>query len=162
MHIRCVRKSDAGTIARIYNHYVEQTVITFEETPFSVDDIEARIAEVTETLPWLVAEEDGQVIGYAYASPWKGRCAYRFSAEISFYLAPQKRGKGVGSRLCETLIQELEKQGMHSLISAIALPNEASEALHRKFGFEKVGQFKEVGRKFDRWIDVAYYEKLLP
>ncbi len=113
-------------------------------------------------LPWLVAENDsGVVVGYAYASKWKGRCAYRHSAEVTVYLAPDAAAQGVGTRLYEALFSELRDRGIHTAIGGIALPNPPSVALHEKFGMKKVAHFAEVGHKFDRWIDVGYWQVVL-
>jgi L-amino acid N-acyltransferase YncA len=160
--IRPAVESDADAIARIYNHYVLNTTVTFEEDPVSPAGMAARIAEVEgASLPWLVLEQDGQVLGYAYASKWKGRCAYRYSVETTVYLAPDQGGRGYGTRLYEELFARLRERGLHAAIGGIALPNPASVALHERMGMSKVAHFKEVGFKFGRWIDVGYWEKLL-
>jgi L-amino acid N-acyltransferase YncA len=161
--IRAAGPADAGAIARIYNHYILNTIVTFEVEAVTPGDIAARIAEVTQaSLPWLVAEHEGRVVGYAYASRWKGRCAYRFSAEATVYLDHADTGRGHGSLLYRELLEDLGARGTHAVIGGVALPNAASEALHGKFGFTKVAHFREVGFKFDRWIDVAYWQRLLP
>jgi phosphinothricin acetyltransferase len=112
-------------------------------------------------LPWLVAEDDGRAVGYAYATQWKSRSAYRFAVEITVYLARDHDRRGIGSRLYEELFRLLEAHGIHAVIGGIALPNAASVALHEKFGMKKVAHFVDVGFKFDRWIDVAYWERIL-
>jgi phosphinothricin acetyltransferase len=160
MHRPCT-PADAAQICAIYNHYVRETVITFEETPVSEADMAQRIAEVTARMPWLVCEEDAHIVGYAYAAPWKGRAAYRHSVESSIYLAPTATGRGIGKRLYEALISELRLRGLHCVIGGAALPNPASVALHEGLGFTQVAEFKQVGCKFGRWIDVAYWELLL-
>lgn len=160
--IRAVEPRDAGVIAEIYNHYVRASVITFEEEPVEAAEVARRIAQVQSAhLPWLVAENRNRVIAYAYATPWKGRSAYRFSVEITVYVAPGHLGRGIGSLLYGELIPLLKDQHIHAVMGGIALPNEASVALHEKFGFRKVGQFCEVGFKFNRWIDVAYWQRTL-
>lgn len=156
--IRSVKPEDARSIVDIYNHYIEKTTITFEEEPLSTATMAERILQVTQTFPWLVYERDGEVLGYAYAGAWKSRSAYRFSVEASVYLAPDCQGNGAGSQLYAQLLEELKKLDVHSVIGGITLPNPASIALHEKFGFKKVGQFTEVGRKFDQWLDVGYWE----
>ena len=120
-----------------------------------------RIHETISSLPWIVIEDEGQVVGYAYASRWKSRCAYRYSVETTVYLSNAATGKGFGSLLYEHLIAELRQRSIHSLIGGIALPNAASVSLHEKFGFEKVAHFKEVGWKFNQWIDVGYWELII-
>ena len=160
--VRTAELSDSGAIAAIYNHYVARTVITFEEEPVQADEIVRRILDVrSASLPWLVAEEDGRVVGYAYATRWKSRSAYRYSVEITVYVAFGSGGRGIGSMLYGSLFSILETLGMHVVIGGIALPNEASIALHEKFGFNKVAHFQEVGFKFNRWIDVGYWERIL-
>lgn len=159
--IRDAERSDAEAIARIYNHYIEKTVITFEEVSISVEDMCSRIVETTQSLAWYVFEIEGRVVGYAYASKWKGRCAYRYSVESTVYLDPDVVGKGVGSKLYSRLLDALKEKSYHAVIAGIAIPNEGSVALHEKFGFIKVAHFKETGWKFDRWIDVGYWQLLL-
>lgn len=159
MQLRDAMPYDAAAIAAIYNHYVTTTAISFEEETVCVDAMRQRIADVQETqLPWLVATIDGAVAGYAYATKWRVRHAYRFSVESSVYLASGKAGLGLGSALYTSLIDRLKSHGCHLVIGGIALPNEASVRLHEKMGFVKVAHFTEVGRKFDRWIDVGYWQ----
>lgn len=160
--VRPATGSDAPEICSIYNHYVLSTVTTFEESEVSAQEMEARVSEVERSdLPWLVAEHTGEIVGYAYASKWKGRCAYRFAVETTVYLAPGAGGKGIGSKLYQALIDALQEKGFHSVIGGIALPNPASVALHEKLGMEKIAHFREVGFKFDQWIDVGYWQKIL-
>jgi L-amino acid N-acyltransferase YncA len=160
--IRQAVPTDAEAIARIYNHYIRDTVITFEEEPVSCSEMAERIAEVSSaSLPWLVAEQDGTVLGYAVASKWKGRSAYRFSVETTIYLAPNCLGRGIGTRLYQPLLKQLKDLRLHVAIGGIALPNAASLALHEKLGFRKVAEFAEVGFKFRRWIDVGYWQLTL-
>ena len=150
---------DVEAIRRIYNHYVLETVCTFEQQPVSPEKIAARIAEVTAaSLPWLVAEQEGSVIGYAYASKWKERSPYRFAVETTIYLAPGCLGKSIGTTLYRALLKQLKDMRLHTAIGGVALPNAASVALHEKLGFRKVAQFAEVGFKFDTWIDVGYWQ----
>lgn len=159
--IRTATDTDADSISRIYNHYILNTVVTFEEEAVSPNEISKRIKEVQEKFPWLVYELNGSVVGYAYGSAWKSRCAYRHSAEVSVYLDPNETGKRIGSELYQELIIQLAALNIHGIIGGIALPNDACIALHEKFGFEKVAHFKEVGHKFNKWIDVVYFEKIL-
>jgi L-amino acid N-acyltransferase YncA len=160
--IQTAEPSDASAIAAIYNHYVMETVITFEEEPVSDTEMAQRIQDVRATsLPWLVAKENGQILGYAYASPWKSRSAYRFSVEVTAYAAVGRVGHGIGSLLYSNLFSILETLDVHAVIGGIALPNDASIALHEKFGLAKVAHFQQVGFKFNRWIDVGYWELIL-
>ncbi|HTQ99932.1 MAG TPA: arsinothricin resistance N-acetyltransferase ArsN1 family B [Candidatus Acidoferrum sp.] len=160
--IRSVTAADATAIAGIYNHYIRDSIITFEELPIDAGEMAARIAEITAAkLPWLVAERDGAVIGYAYATKWKTRSAYRFAVETTIYMAPQCTGSGFGTQLYRALVDRLQAGGIHVAIGGVALPNAASVALHEKLGFRKVAQFDQVGFKFGQWIDVGYWELLL-
>jgi phosphinothricin acetyltransferase len=112
-------------------------------------------------LPWIVAERAGKVLGYAYASKWKGRCAYRFSVESTVYLDVAQTGQGIGAQLYQALIAAIRASSMHAVIGGIALPNAASIALHERLGFKKVGHFEQVGYKQGRWVDVGYWQLLL-
>jgi L-amino acid N-acyltransferase YncA len=156
--IRAARLRDAAAIAAIYNHYVETTIVTFEEKPVSVREMKARIKLVTANYPWLVAELLGNVVGYAYANKWKERAAYRHSTETTVYLDGSATGRGIGRALYTKLIGDLRALGCHAIIGGVALPNAASVGLHEAMGFKKVAHFHEVGRKFDRWIDVGYWQ----
>jgi phosphinothricin acetyltransferase len=160
MTIRPVTPADAAGIAAIYNHYVTETIVTFEETVVSTEEMARRIEEVrSASLPWLVALEAQQIAGYAYATKWRARSGYRFSAEVTVYLDPVMAGKGIGSRLYRELFPILEANGLHAIVGAIALPNPASIALHERFGMRKVAHFAEVGRKLGRWVDVGYWQR---
>jgi len=159
--IRPVRLSDAGEIARIYNHYVANTIITFEEEPVEVEEMTRRIESTMRNYPWLVHESDGKVVGYTYARMWKERAAYRHAVETGTYLDPAFTGKGIGTELKIQLLNILRERSFHAVISGIALPNPASVALNEKFGFTKVAHFKEVGFKMNRWIDVGYWQLVL-
>ncbi|MEM7016642.1 MAG: arsinothricin resistance N-acetyltransferase ArsN1 family B [Pseudomonadota bacterium] len=159
--IRDVQLEDAGAICEIYNPYIEHTVISFEEETVSTEEMISRIQQVKSAdLPWLVCVEDEKLMGYAYASRWKTREAYRFTAESTIYLADSAQGRGIGKKLYEALFDQLRMQGYHAVIGVIALPNDASVALHERMGFEKAAHFKEVGLKFGKWIDVGYWELL--
>jgi L-amino acid N-acyltransferase YncA len=159
--IRPVKITDAPAFCAIYNHYVEHTIITFAEKPVSINDMENVIREVTAAYPWLVYEQTGTVIGYAYAARWKSRASYRHCAETTIYLAQESRGRGIGGQLYGALIEKCRPLPIHTLIGCIALPNPASVALHEQLKFEKVAHFREVGRKFNQWIDVGYWELIL-
>lgn len=162
MNIRPAERADALAVAAIYNHYVATTCITFETEPVSPEGMADRITEANDTrLPWLVAEEGDAIVGYAYASKWKGRCAYRYSAESTVYLDQAYTGCGRGKALYVALIDALRARGLQTVIGGIALPNDASIALHEGLGFEKVAHFRRVGFKQERWIDVGYWQLLL-
>lgn len=161
--IRDVKASDAEPIASIYNHYVLKTIVTFEEAEIDAAEVFSRIEKADDqSLPYLICEDEhGMVIGYAYASKWKGRCAYRYSVEVSVYLHPDKTGEGAGTQLYTELLRRLTELGYHAVIGGISLPNPASIALHEKFGMTKVAHFEEIGFKFGKWVDVGYWQGLL-
>jgi phosphinothricin acetyltransferase len=156
--IRAATPDDAAAIVAIYNHYVATTVISFEERAVTPEEMAQRIRDVTANLPWLVHEDAGRVTGYAYATRWRVRSAYRYAAETSVYLEAGQGGKGIGKALYRELLEQLRRREIHMAIGGIAQPNPASVALHEGLGFEKVAHFKQVGRKFDRWVDVGYWE----
>jgi L-amino acid N-acyltransferase YncA len=158
---RQVKISDADALCRIYNKYIAETRITFEETPTHADEMIKRINTITQNYPWLVYEEDGKVLGYTYASRWKERSAYRFSVETGIYIDSDFVGKGIGTKLKGELLKALKEKSIHTVIGGIALPNPASIALCEKFGFKKVAHFKEVGFKLGQWVDVGYWELIL-
>ena len=160
--IRPATVDDAEAIARIYDHYVRNTAISFEEDPVAPIAIAGRIAKVLSTpLPYLVVAPADRVIGYAYAARWHGRSAYRFAVETSIYLDPNEVGNGLGICLYSTLLDRLKDHGLHAAIGGIALPNEASVALHERLGFAKVAHYREIGFKLGRWIDVGYWQRLI-
>ena len=157
--IRVVAASDAQAIADIYNYYIANTVVTFEELPVSQNDIIERIQKVNDSsLPWLIAVDNGIVIGYAYAGKWNVRSAYRHTVETTVYLSNSSLSKGWGIQLYQALFDILRQKSIHVVIGGITLPNPASVALHEKFGMKKVAHFKEVGYKFGQWLDVGYWQ----
>jgi phosphinothricin acetyltransferase len=160
--VRPVRGADAAAICDIYNFYTENTVITFDETPAEVEAMEDRIREITAGFPWLVWEAGGAILGYAYLHPWKERRAYRFSTEDSIYIRQDCLGRGIGKKLLARLLEEVKKIDAHTVVAAITLPNEKSIGLHEKFGFKKIAQFPEIGYKLGKWLDVGYWELILP
>jgi len=156
--IRPAQISDAKQIARIYNYYIEHSTHTFEEEVLEVTSIESKIENIIPHLPWLVYEEEGKILGYAYATKWRVRTAYRFSVECSVYVDKNHFKKGIGRNLYESLFEILKDKNIHLVIGGITLPNDASVILHEKMGFEKVAHFKEVGYKFNKWLDVGYWQ----
>lgn len=159
--IRTAQVSDAEDLARIYNWYVLHTAITFDEQQVSAADLAERVSDQQDHCPWLLLSVDDKVMGYASATRWKSRCAYRNSRETTIYLEHDQQGNGYGRQLYTHLINELRKTPIHVLIAGIALPNDSSIALHEKLGFRKAGQFNEVGEKFSRLIDVGYWQLTL-
>lgn len=162
VRIRDAGAMDAVAIASIYNGYVAGSVATFELEAVAADAMRTRVADVqARGLPWLLAECDAGVLGYAYAGPWRARAAYRHSVETSIYLAPQACGRGVGRALYARLIEVLQALDVHAVIGGVSLPNPASVALHERLGFVQVAHFREVGFKSGRWIDVGYWQRTL-
>jgi phosphinothricin acetyltransferase len=156
--IRFVTPSDAIAIAEIYNYYILNSVITFELDPVTPQEITSRMEKYKEIGPYLVYEERGEILGYAYVSKFRERKAYENSAESTIYLKNGYGGKGLGYQLYMELLSQVALQ-RHTIIGGIALPNEASVRLHEKCGFRKVAHFSEVGRKFGKWIDVGFWQK---
>jgi len=153
--IRNAEPTDAAAIAGIYNHYVLETTITFEEEPVSEAEMARRMAD--NRGPWLVCESRGAVVGYCYAKPFHVRSAYRHSVETTVFLHPKATGARLGRALYEALLDKLAAGPVHRVIAVIALPNEPSVKLHEHFRFVKSGQLSEVGRKLGRWIDIGYW-----
>jgi L-amino acid N-acyltransferase YncA len=158
--LRPARPEDAGAIARIYAPFVTDGVVSFEETPPGAEAIARRMADKVARYPWLVAE-DGAVLGYAYAGPFRERAAYRWTAETTIYLDAAAQGRGLGRRLYAALLATLERQRFAQAVGVIALPNPASAALHEAMGFERVGCNPRSGWKAGRWIDVGLWQRPL-
>ncbi len=162
VQFRNARIEDAPAITEIYNYYIRETIISFEEEPISPEEMASRMSEVLDLgFPWIVAEKNGTVLGYCYGSKWKGRCAYRYTAELTVYLHPEAIGMGLGTKLYQMLFEALRELSIHVIIGGISLPNPASVALHEKMGMTKASHYREVGYKFDQWIDVGYWQKIL-
>lgn len=154
---------DADAIAAIYSHYVSHSIVTFELDPVGAAEMRLRIGQLqTQGMPWLIAEDETGLLGYAYAGRWRARPAYRNSVESSVYVADAALGRGIGRLLYVHLVELLESAGLHSVIAGVSLSNPASVALHEALGFEQVAHFRQVGFKFGRWIDVGYWQRLLP
>ncbi|MFD3943431.1 GNAT family N-acetyltransferase [Streptomyces sp. NPDC058579] len=161
--IRPAAPADLDAVAEIFTHYVRHTVITFEETPPSVAAWHQRLDDLaTQGLPFLVAEMSGDVVGYAYAGPWRPKPAYRHTVENSIYLAPDRTGQGLGGTLLEALLATCAQTHVRQMIAVIAdAGTDASVALHRRFGFTDVGRLAAVGYKHDRWIDTVLMQRTL-
>lgn len=157
LRVRPAVPEDAPAIAAIYNHYVLNTIVTFEEEPVPVEEMAARVREVSGAGVWLVGERAERLVGYAYAKPFNPRASYRHTFESTIYLHPDATGRGLGPPLYRALLDALATRPVHRVIGGIALPNEASVALHERLGFEPVGRLSEVGHKFGRWIDTGYW-----
>jgi len=159
--IRPIEPKDIPSICEIYNYYVQNTYISFEVDPVSIEEMERRMLEYTSEYPWLVYEENGEVFGFAYASKWRPRPSYRFTLEVTIYLDRNHLGKGIGTSLYRELFAQLKSIGTHSVIATIAIPNEKSQALHESLRFKQVAHFKDMGFKLNQWIDVGYWQKML-
>ena len=157
--IRHAEISDVPAITSIYNHYIQTSTSTFEETILSEKELAIRLKNISEKYVWLVGLVNNEVIGYAYAAQWKTRSAYRLTVETSIYLKHGTEGNGYGKALYQELLQQVEELGYKCLIGGISLPNDASIKLHESLGFVKIGQFVKVGLKFGKWIDVGYWER---
>jgi L-amino acid N-acyltransferase YncA len=158
VHVRQATPGDAAACAAIYAPYVTGTVISFETEPPSAGEMAARIAAALE---WLVLEDEGRVAGYAYASPFHARAAYRWACEVSVYLEQDRRRTGAGRALYEALLASLTARGFRVAVAGMTLPNPASEGLHRALGFEPVGTYRQIGYKFGAWHDVAWTQRRL-
>lgn len=157
MLIRDVKLSDARDITAIYRRYVTDNAVSFELEPPDEVEMARRIAKVTKEYPWIVMEEDGDVLGYAYAGRFRERKAYDPTSELSVYVADVHHRKGIGKALVEELIERLKKMGIYTVIAGVTLPNPGSVALVESFGFRHVGTFENVGRKFGKWYSVAMF-----
>ena len=159
MMVRAATADDAVDIAYIYNYYVATSHATFEIEPVDLAEMQRRIAACLDRgYPFLVCVDGDEITGYAYGHEYRERTAYRQTVEVSVYVRPGHDGKKIGTSLYEALFDEIKSGDFHAVVAGISLPNDASIHLHEKFGMEKVAHFREVGRKFDRWIDVAYWE----
>ena len=159
--IRSVEPSDAAAIADIYNFYIDETIITFEYDRVDDAEIKSRIQNVTGGgFPYLVYEDPAtrEIVGYAYAGQWRKRVAYRFVVESAIYLRKGREGQGIGKKLYAVLFDQLRASKFRSVIAGISIPNQASSAAHKSMGFRLVGVFERVGFKFDRWIDVEFWQ----
>jgi L-amino acid N-acyltransferase YncA len=159
--IRIATPADAAAIQAIYAPMVKHTTISFELEPPTVEQMAQRIEATLEHYPYLVAEQDSQVLGYAYASQHRAREAYQWSVDVTVYIAPQVHRGGIGRALYKCLLPILESQGFHTAYAGIALPNAASIGLHEALGFEHLGTYTEVGFKHGHWHDVGYWCKRL-
>jgi len=159
--VRDASREDATACARIYEPYVLETAITFELEPPSPSVMAERIAASLRGHAWLVIEEDGRVLGYAYASPFNSRAAYRWACEVSVYLEIGCRRTGAGRMLYAALLPRLGERGYRVAVAGMTLPNEASVELHRAMGFESVGTFGRIGFKHGRWHDVAWMQRFI-
>ena len=161
VQVRDASAADAGACAAIYAPYVTDSAVTFEIDPPGPEEMASRIAQAQSTHAWLVAEDEGRVVGYAYGGPMKPRAAYRWSCEVSVYLEQGRRRTGAGRALYDVLLPHLTERGYRSAIAGMTVPNAASEGLHAALGFEPVGTYRDIGYKFGAWHDVAWTQLVL-
>jgi L-amino acid N-acyltransferase YncA len=160
--MRTYRPGDIPAVTRIYGHYVRETVITFEtEEPDEAEMADRFAAIAGKGHPLLIGEMDGEVIGYAYASTYRPREAYRFTCEDSIYLAPSAVGHGIGSKMLARLIDESSRAGLKQMLAVITAERENSVRLHAKHGFRMIGRYEALGFKFDRWLDIVHMQRAL-
>jgi phosphinothricin acetyltransferase len=155
--IRHFAPGDEHAIADIYNHYILHTTVTFEEEPLSAEQMRARIDAYRQHHPWLVCEQGGEVVGYAYGAKFHARSAFRHTLEASVYLRAGMERRGLGRALYQALIPMLRAQGCHTLVAVISLPHDGSVALHEALGFAPSGRLPQVGCKFGHWLDIGYW-----
>ena len=159
--IRLALETDAERMLAIYTPIIRETAISFELEPPTVAEFQLRVSNTLRQTPWLVCEEDGKILGYAYAGSYRARAAYQWSVEVTVYVGPASRGRGVGRALYTALCRCLRVQGYHNAFAAIALPNDASVKLHEKLGFKPIGVYRSVGHKLGRWHDVGWWQLAL-
>jgi phosphinothricin acetyltransferase len=159
--IRDATPEDGAACAAVYAPYVTGTAITFEYEPPTPEEMAERIAKAQKAHAWVVLEDDGHVVGYAYGGQYKERAAYRWACEVSVYLEPGRRRGGEGRALYEALFERLTARGFRTAVAGMTLPNPASEGLHRALGFEPIGVHRDIGWKHGRWHDVAWTQKML-
>ena len=161
MLIRPAQPADLPTVAALYDREVDVGYATFDTEHRPLEMWQERLASTAPGDRFFVAVDGGDMLGYANAAPYRPKLGYRHTREVSVYLAPDAQGRGLGRSLYDALLASLRDDGMHVALAGVALPNDASLALHRACGFEEVGTMREVGRKFDRWLDVMWLQKLL-
>ena len=161
MHVRDAVPGDAAACAAIYAPYVTGTAVTFELEPPTGPEMAERISAAQRAHAWLVLEDDGAVVGYAYAGPYKERAAYRWSCEVSVYLEGGRQRRGGGRALYEELFRRLAERGYRTAVAGITLPNEPSTGLHTALGFEPIGTYRRIGHKHGQWRDVLRAQRAL-
>ena len=159
MKIRLVTTTDAQQILDIYAPFILHTTTSFETEVPSLFDFEKRILDYSKTSPWLVAEHDGKILGYAYATAHRGRKAYQWNQETTVYVHPDYRKRGIAKKLYDKLFELLVALGYGKALAIITLPNDASIAIHKSFGFKHIGDMKNIGYKFDQWHTTSWWDK---
>jgi phosphinothricin acetyltransferase len=158
VQVRSAAEEDLVRAREVVNHYIEHSVFNFRTAPQSIDEVRALWAQRHQRFPWLVAVVDGRVVGVAYAGPWNDRDAYRWTVESTVYVDPSAHRRGVGDALYTELLDRLRRQGFHSAVAVIALPNDPSVRLHERHGFARAGHLREAGFKHDAWHDVGFWQ----
>jgi phosphinothricin acetyltransferase len=161
MRLRDATEEDGEACAEIYAPYVRETAITFEFEPPGAAEMAARIATALDTHAWVVLEDGGRVVGYAYATPYKARAAYRWSCEVSVYVEVGRQRGGAGRALYGALFERLAARGFRMAVAGMTLPNDASAGLHRAMGFDEIGVYRRIGHKHDAWHDVMWLQRAL-
>jgi phosphinothricin acetyltransferase len=156
--IRLFHLNDTLALLSIYNYYVLNTVVTFDIDRLSFETFAEKLDRINKEFPFLVYEEHGEILGYAYGSRWRPKPAYKQTVESTVYVKNGFHGKQIGTKLYQELLSILKHQKYHVVLGGLTLPNEASVKLHEKFGFKQVAHFKDVGRKFDTWLDVGFWQ----
>jgi L-amino acid N-acyltransferase len=162
IQLRNASADDAEALLTIYNHAVIHTTATFDLQERTREQQQRWMQQYGGRYPLIVAEREGTVVGFACLSPHRSKPAYAQTAEISLYIAPNAQGQGIGSRLMSEILHQAEQLKYHVIVAGITEGNEASVRLHEKYGFQYVGCFREVGYKFGQWLDVCYYQRMLP
>ncbi|MDO4415360.1 MAG: GNAT family N-acetyltransferase [Erysipelotrichaceae bacterium] len=155
--IRSLKEEDIPLILSWYNWYIEHSEATFETEQLSLQEFQDRVHMIMKTYPWIILEEDGKPVGYAYLASFIPRAAYDWTIDLAIYLDPEQRGKGYGDLLMDAVIEIAKKAGYVNMVSIITKGNIPSEKLHEKHGFVKMGEFDESGYKFGKWLGVTYY-----
>lgn len=155
--VRLATEDDLPAVCRIINHFIENSFVNFRTEPQSVDEWRGDWRRLHSQFPWLVATDD-RVVGVAYAAPWHGRAAYQWTVEATVYVDPSWQRRGVGDALYAELLARLRREGFHSVVAVIALPNEPSVRLHERHGFVRAGRLVEAGYKMDAWHDVGFWQ----
>lgn len=161
LRVRSATDDDLGRVRDIVNYYIEHSVFNFRTEPQSLDEVRALWEQRRQRFPWLVGVIDDDVVGLAHAGPWNERAAYQWTVESTIYVDPSTHRRGVGDALYTELLDRLRRQGFHSAIAVIALPNDPSVRLHERHGFERVGHLREAGYKYDAWHDVGFWQRSL-
>jgi len=156
--IRKVHINDFEQLLDIYNYYVQYTIVTFDTEPLKLKVFKEKVERISKAFPFIVFEKDNEILGYAYGSKWRQKPAYNNTVESTVYVKHDVHGKQIGTKLYTELLKQLKQQKFHTVIGGLTLPNEASVRLHKKFGFKEVAHFEQVGLKFNKWLDVGFWQ----